>query len=82
MYFYNIKFLDLKEKGKNYQIHQKKIGQYQILNLVHLLQKRRINAMCYEDNNLLFFGKFSMENWQVVVVVKIANLKRPRNKIT
>ena len=27
------------------------------------------------------FGKFSMENWQVVSVVEIANLQRPRKKI-
>ena len=29
-----------------------------------------------------FFGKFSMENWQMVAVVEIANLQRPRKKIT
>ena len=28
------------------------------------------------------FGKFSMENWQVVAVVEIENLQRPRKKIT
>ena len=28
------------------------------------------------------FGKFSIESWQVVVVVEIANLQRPRKKIT
>ena len=29
-----------------------------------------------------FFRKFSMENWQVVAVVEIANSQRPRKKIT
>ena len=29
----------------------------------------------------LVFGKFSMENWQVVAVVEIANLQRPCKKI-
>ena len=28
------------------------------------------------------FAKFSMENWQVVAVVEIANLQRPHKKIT
>ena len=28
------------------------------------------------------FGNFSMENWQVVAVVEIANFQRPRKKIT
>ena len=29
-----------------------------------------------------FLGVFDGENWQVVAVVEIANLQRPRKKIT
>ena len=31
---------------------------------------------------VVVFEKFSMKNWQVVAVVEIANLQRPRKKIT
>ena len=60
MYFYNIKLLDLKKKGKKKNLlnsSKKKNERYQVSNPVHLLQKLHVSAMCYKDNYSLL-GKF------------------------